>query len=119
MIKVLLTIVCMVHALVALSQADGGNVLIKNGTVLTITNGTLENTDVLISKGVISKIAKGIQAPDGFTVIDATGLYVMPGIIDAHSHIAIDVINEGTNPVTSEVQVSDGLNPFDISIYRA
>ena len=51
---------------------DSGSLLIKNGTVLTVTNGTLENTDVLIEDGKIARIAKNINARDIETV-DATG----------------------------------------------
>ena len=94
------------------------DLLIKNGTVLTITDGVKENTDVLIKDGKISKIKKNIKAKD-IKTIDATGLFVMPGIIDAHSHMAIDAVNEATNPVTAEVFVGDAINPFDVSIYRA
>ena len=43
----------------------------------------------------------------------------MPGIIDAHSHLALDAINEATNPVTSEVWVGDALDPLDVGIYQA
>lgn len=103
----------------AFAQVEKGSVLIKNGTVLTVTKGTLAETDVLIRDGKISQIGKGIAAPQGVQVIDATGLYVMPGIIDAHSHIALDQINEGTNAITPEVHTADALNPFQVSIYRA
>jgi imidazolonepropionase-like amidohydrolase len=101
------------------AQGDRGNMLIKNGTVLTITKGTLENTDVLVKDGKISQIGKNIAAPSGYKVVDATGMFVMPGIIDAHSHIALDAINEATSPVTAEVWVGDALDPMDVSIYRA
>jgi imidazolonepropionase-like amidohydrolase len=101
------------------AQMDHGNILIKNGTVLTITNGTLENTDVLIRDGKIQKIRKNISAAATDKVIDATGLFVMPGIIDPHSHIALSTINESSSPVTAEVNVGDAINPFDIDIYRA
>jgi imidazolonepropionase-like amidohydrolase len=101
------------------AQPQAGNMLIKNGTVLTITNGTLTNTDILVQDGKIKKIGKNLKAPSNTREVDATGMHVMPGIIDAHSHIAIDAVNEGTNPVTAEVWVGDALNPFDISIYRA
>ncbi|HMN88976.1 MAG TPA: amidohydrolase [Saprospiraceae bacterium] len=101
------------------AQPRTGSMLIKNGTVLTITKGTLENTDVLVERGKITRIGKNIAAPAGVPIIDATGQYVMPGIIDAHSHIAIDAVNEATNPVTSEVWVGDALDPLDVSIYRA
>lgn len=103
----------------AWAQPKTGSILLKNGTVLTVTKGTLLNTDVLIVNGKITQIGKGIKAPAGTKEVDATGKFVMPGIIDAHSHIAIDVVNEGTSPVTSEVWVGDALNPLDISIYRA
>ena len=102
----------------ALAQ-DTGDVLIKNATVLTITNGTLENTDVLIRDGIIAEVGQGIQAPGGVSVIDATGKHVMPGIIDAHSHAALSSINEGSAPVTSEVTMEDVIDPYSISIYRA
>jgi len=96
-----------------------GNLLIKGGTVLTITKGTLENTDILVRDGKITQIAKNIAPPSGVTVVDATGMYVMPGIIDAHSHAGIDAINELTSPITSEVFVGDALNPFQVGLYRA
>jgi imidazolonepropionase-like amidohydrolase len=95
------------------------NVLIKNGTVLTITKGVKENADILVTNGKIARIDKNISAPNGTSIIDATGMFVMPGIIDAHSHIALDVVNEATNPVTAEVNVGDALDPLDVSIYRA
>ena len=96
-----------------------GSVLIKNGTVITVAQGIKENTDVYIKDGLIRKIGGGLSAPKDTKVIDATGLYVTPGIIDAHSHIALDAINEATSPVTSEVWTGDAVNPLDISIYRA
>ncbi|UII32431.1 amidohydrolase family protein [Fulvivirga ulvae] len=103
----------------AVQSQQKGTVLIKNGTVLTITKGTMEATDVLIKDGVISKIGKGLSTPKGAQTIDATGMYVMPGIIDAHSHIALDAVNEATSPVTAEVWTGDAINPLDVSIYRA
>src|SRR6187431_1099222 len=101
------------------AQVEHGNVLIKNGTVITITKGTLENTDVLVKDGKVSQIGKNIAAPAGYKVIDATNKFVMPGIIDAHSHIGLTAINEYSNAITPEVWTGDELNPFDISIYRA
>lgn len=101
------------------AQVQRGNMLIKNGTVITITNGVLENTDVLVKDGKISQIGKGIPAPAGYQVIDAAGMHVMPGIIDAHSHIALTAINEATQPNTAQVWTGDALDPFDVSIYRA
>ncbi|NIT66077.1 MAG: amidohydrolase, partial [Gammaproteobacteria bacterium] len=57
--------------------------LIRNATVMTVTNGTLENADVLIRDGRIAEVGQGLDAPRNATVVDATGQYVTPGIIDA------------------------------------
>lgn len=102
-----------------MAQAPVGSLLIKNATVLTVTKGILENTDILVRDGKIRRIGKNLNAPKGVETIDATGQFVMPGIIDAHSHIAIDGINEATNPITPEVFIGDAIDPFDLSIYRA
>lgn len=96
-----------------------GSLLVRNATVLTVTNGTYENTDVVVENGKITRIGKNLSAPSGGQTIDATGMYVMPGIIDAHSHIGITDVNEWTNPVTAEVSVGDVLDQTDISIYHA
>lgn len=112
-------IIAFLLSLSAVCAQNTGDVLVKNGTVLTITNGTMEDTDVLIRNGKISKIGKDLKAPSGAKVIEADGMYVMPGIIDAHSHLALDAVNEATNPVTAEVWVGDALDPLDIGIYQA
>src|SRR5204863_1860910 len=96
----------------------GGATLIRNATVLTVTKGTLQNTDVLLQNGKIAQIGKNLTAPAGAQVIDATGKYVMPGIIDPHSHSMADAINEGSLSVTSMVRIHDVLNPTDVNIYR-
>src|SRR5262252_5296695 len=92
--------------------------LIKNATILTVTKGRLENADLLLQNGKIAQIGKNLTAPAGAQVIDATGKYVMPGIIDPHSHSMADAINEGSLSVTSMVRIRDVLNPTDVNIYR-
>jgi imidazolonepropionase-like amidohydrolase len=94
-----------------------GDVLIKNATILTASKGTLEGTDILIQNGKIARIGKGLTTTG--KTIDATGKFITPGIIDAHSHTMADAINEGTLSVTSMTRIRDVLNPTDISIYRA
>src|SRR5688572_23103050 len=93
--------------------------LIRNATVLTVTRGTLQNTDVLLRNGKIAGIGKNLNASGDARVIDGTGKYVMPGIIDCHSHSMLDTINEGTLAVTSMVRTQDVLNPGDVDLYRA
>jgi imidazolonepropionase-like amidohydrolase len=101
------------------AQTEKGSIHIKNGTVITITKGVLENTDVVVTDGKITAVGKSLKTPQGARVVDATGQFVMPGIIDAHSHIALDAVNEGTNIVTAEVETGDVIDPLDVSIYRA
>ena len=96
-----------------------GDVLIRNATVHTVTRGTLESTDVLVRDGRIAEIGTGLRAPSGVTIVDATGQHLMPGIIDAHSHLALSSVNEATNPIVAEVQMRDSVDPADIGIYRA
>ena len=103
----------------ASAQTPKGSVLIKNATVLTVTKGTLENSDVLVQDGIIKQVGQNLSAPSGVETIDASGKYVMPGIIDAHSHVALDVVNEATSPIVSEVRMRDVVNPFEVGIYRA
>jgi imidazolonepropionase-like amidohydrolase len=93
--------------------------VIQNGTILTVTKGTIERGSVLIRDGKIAEVGESVNVPAGATVIDAAGQFVMPGIIDCHSHIATEAINEGSLSVTSMVGIPDTLNPEDISIYRA
>jgi len=94
------------------------NILIKNATVWTNeSEGVLENADVLIKNGKISAVGKNLTDATA-RVIDGTGKHVTAGIIDEHSHIAAASINEGGQSVTSEVRISDNLNPDDVNIYR-
>jgi imidazolonepropionase-like amidohydrolase len=93
--------------------------LIKNATVMTAVRGTLENTDILVRNGKIAKIGKNLSAGSGAEIIDATGKFVTPGIVDCHSHTMIDAINEGSLSVTSMTGTRDVLNPTDVAIYRA
>ena len=109
----------MVSPALVLGQSKGGDILIKNATVMTATRGTLDGTDVLVQNGKITRIGKNLSAPSGVKTIDATGRFVTPGIIDCHSHSMLDSINEGAFSVTSMVRTRDMLNPTDITIYRA
>ncbi len=101
------------------AQKYDDNLFISNGTIITITDGIIQEGDIIVKDGKIHKIGKNLKAPKDVTVIDATGKYVMPGIIDAHSHLGIDAVNEATAPVTAEVFTGDAINPFDVGLYRA
>jgi imidazolonepropionase-like amidohydrolase len=100
------------------NQPKQQTILIKNATVWTNEKeGILQNADVLIKDGKISAVGKNLSDPSA-KVIDGTGKHVTAGIIDEHSHIAAASINEGAQSVTSEVRITDNLNPDDVNIYR-
>jgi imidazolonepropionase-like amidohydrolase len=107
----------LLFALPAIAQEH--TILIKNATVLTITNGTIENGSVLIRGSKIAAVGKDIAVPANAQVIDATGKFVMPGIIDTHSHTGVEgSVNEISLPNTGMVRIADALTADDISAYR-
>lgn len=95
-------------------------ILIKNGLVDTMEeNRERFRGDVLVENGKIVKVAPDIQEEDA-EIIDAEGLYVMPGLIDAHTHIglfdfnhesSVDDANEMTDPVVIDLDARFGMNP--------
>ena len=100
--------------------AQSQEVLIKNATIMTASHGTIEGGSILIRNGKIVAVDKAdkVQAGANAKVIDATGMYVTPGFVDAHSHTALDGVNEGSLSVTAMVRMHDVVNETDINIYR-
>lgn len=99
---------------------EDATVLIRGATLLTAAEPfRIDDGDILIREGRIAEVGSGLEAPAGAWVIDGEGLFVSPGIIDAHSHIASDATNEGAVSVSAMVGIEDVLDPDDIGIYRA
>lgn len=99
-------------------QPEQETLLIKNATLWTLEDeGVLEKADLLIKGGKIARVGEDISAR-GARIIDGTGLHVSPGIIDEHSHIALDGVNDfATN--ASMVRMADVVDSEDVGIYRA
>ncbi len=96
-------------------------VVVKNATIWTCgSNGKIENGDLVVKKGKIVEVGKGLKIPSDALVIDGTGKHVTPGLIDAHSHMAgTGGLNEAGQAISAEVRIGDVIDSDDISIYRA
>ena len=96
----------------------GHLVAITNATIMTASHGTIQRGTIVIKDGKIAAVGENVEVPSGAQVIDGTGRYVIPGIVDAHSHTALDAVNEGTHSVTAEVRIADVVRQSDIALYR-
>jgi len=83
------------------------------------SRGVLENATLLVALGKVVGVGTDLKIPDNAVVTDATGLHITPGLVDCHSHSAIDgAVNEGTQTISAEVRIGDVVDPDDIAIYR-
>lgn len=94
-------------------KTRGGNLFVRKATLVGIGPGS-----ILIQGGKIKAIGD-VAAPDGVPLVEGAGLFVMPGVVDCHSHIACEGgLNESTQTITPEVRVSDVLNARDVDVWR-
>ena len=104
-------------------------IAIKNGKINTITGGVLDKGVILIENGKIAAVGEDVNIPDDAEIIDASGCYVTPGLIDCHTHICLmsepktmpsleSETNEKSTPVTPYVRALDALNPFDYAVEK-
>src|SRR3989449_9232714 len=100
-------------------------VVIRNATIMTATGQEIANGSLLMKDGKIVAIGKSVDAPGDAVVVDGTGKYVTPGLIDDHSHLGVYAApgtdaesdgNEATNPVTAEVWAEHSFWPQDPQI---
>ena len=100
------------------SQQRPGVIALTGGTILTVTQGIIPNGTIVLRDGKIAAVGDKVPVPAGAEVIDVTGKFISPGLIDCHSHIANDDINEGGTTVSSMTGMRDVLDPTDVNIYR-
>lgn len=100
------------------TQPQAQTILISNATVWTLEDqGTLTEADVLVRDGKIAAVGKGLRAPRGAVRVDGTGKHLTPGIIDEHSHIALDGTND-TATNSGMVRMGDVVDSEDVNVYR-
>lgn len=104
----------------AKAQQSAKDFVIRNATVMTVTHGTVEHGSVWVHEGKIAGVGTTVSAPADAVTIDASGKYLTPGIIDPHSHSALDSdINEATSPVTPSMMMIDAFDNRDKALYQA
>jgi len=114
----------------ALHDPSAPAIAIRHATIMTATGQTIEGGTIVLSGGAIAALGAdaGVAVPAGARVIDGTGKFVTPGLIDAHSHLGVyaapfahanDDGNEATAPVTAQVHAQYGYGPQDPQIARA
>jgi imidazolonepropionase-like amidohydrolase len=95
-------------------------VVIRHATVWTSgPAGVIEDGDLVAVAGKITAVGRALAAPPGAVEIDGRGMHLTPGIVDCHSHTAVDgQVNEGSHAVTAEVRIQDVIDPLDVAVYR-
>jgi len=100
-------------------------VVIRNAMIMTATGQEIPNGSILLKDGRIVAVGAKVDAPSDAVVVDGTGKYVTPGLIDDHSHLGVYAApgtdaesdgNEATNPVTAEVWAEHSFWPQDPQI---
>ncbi|WP_263351170.1 amidohydrolase [Acidicapsa acidisoli] len=96
------------------------DLVLKNATVMTASHGTIERGSVWVHAGKIAEVGTSVNAPASAVVVDATGKWLTPGIIDPHSHSALsNDVNEATSPVTPSMMMIDAFDNRDKALYQA
>ena len=100
-------------------------IALTGGKILPVAGDPIEKGTVLVEDGKIKAVGADLEVPAGAQVVDVTGMWVTPGLIDAHTHISVmgepaptDTVdgNEGSSPITPHLRVIDALNPRDVGI---
>ena len=103
-------------------------ILFRGAHVMTAAGPTLERTDVLVAGSKISAVGPDLDTPEGAVIVDATGRWITPGLIDVHSHLGVYAVpgvrahadgNESTSPFRPEVRAAESFWPQDPALRRA
>lgn len=118
----LLAMVVLVMVVFVRAQEDEGRYLIKNAAIFPVEGEPLEKADLLIEGGKIAAMGDEITAPEGATIIDASGMFVYPGFIDSHTHLGLTEIAAIASTVdfremgkeNPELKVAWAINPHSV-----
>ncbi len=110
------------------ATARRGPLAIVGGRVVPVAGPPFEDGVVLISDGRIEAVGRDVRVPEAAERLDAAGKVVLPGLVDAHTHLGVHEEAEGwagqdtnelTDPVTPQVRALDAINPADLAFADA
>ncbi|TWP50004.1 amidohydrolase [Lentzea tibetensis] len=105
-------------------------IAITGGYVVPVEGEPIDGGTVLIEDGRIVAVgpAGSVEVPDGATVVDADGSWVLPGFVEAHGHLGVHEeaegwagqdTNEMTDPIGARMRALDAINPADLGFADA
>jgi len=103
-------------------------IALTGAKILTMCGHPLESGTILIKDGRLEAVQADVKIPGGYEIIDTTGKFITPGLIDAHTHLGVyaesldwsgEDVNEISNPITPGLDVIDALNPADVGLAEA
>ncbi len=106
-------ILCLFQFRIAIAT-EQAKYAIKAGKILTVTKGTINHGAILIDDGVITAVSQvsDVDIPEEFRVIDASDKWVMPGMVEIHSHLAGEGgLNDMVVPTNPELRIVDAIDP--------
>ena len=107
------------------AAAEHAKFVIANGQVVTVSGGVIEGGSILIEDGIIKEVGTDVRIPEGADVIDATGKWVLPGLVQSATDLGTGEgyadrnSDETSSPNTAEMQITDAINPFNKEIKKA
>jgi imidazolonepropionase-like amidohydrolase len=110
------------------TTARRGRLAIVGGRVIPVAGAPVEDGVVLVNDGRIEAVGRDVRVPDGAERVDAAGKVVLPGLVDAHTHLGVHEeaegwagqdTNEMTDPVTPQIRALDAINPADLGFADA
>jgi len=106
------------------AKATSGSFALSNATIVTVTNGTIENGTLLIENGKITAVGKEVAIPNGATTIDCSGKLIYPGMIDSGTQLGMAEVNavsltvdhNEVGDIKPHMQALTAINPNNVAI---
>ncbi|MEU4514859.1 amidohydrolase [Nonomuraea wenchangensis] len=104
------------------------NLAITSGYVVPVDGDPIDGGTVLITNGKIAEVGADVRIPEGATIVDAAGAWVLPGFVEAHGHLGVHEeaegwagsdTNEMTDPNGARLRALDAINPADLAFADA